>query len=329
MHRRIRGLALAVFVLALASLLPLAVPGSLNTAAAPKHIVIGFSTPGTDHGWLAAIQRFAREEAQKLPNTTLIITDGQNNPSKQIGDVESLIARKVDVIVMLPADGKALTPVAAKVKAAGIPLINLDRRIDSQDYYAYIGGDNYGIGYAAGEYIAQRLHGKGNVVEITGPAGISVTNDRSRGFADAIKRFPGIKVVASQPGDFLPDKGMKVMENILQAQRHIDAVYTHDDDMAMGVIQAIKSAHREKEMFVTGVGPLKRVMQMIQNGEPPFAATFDYSPIMSASAVKLAYLAATHKGMSDLAELEIPREILLRASCITKDNVAQFMKIGF
>ena len=127
--------------------------------------------------------------------------------------------------------------------------------------------------------MADELKCNGNVVEIQGLAGISVTTDRSKGFADEIKkRCPqgGLKIVAKQPGDFNPDTGLKVMENILQAQRKIDAVYTHDDDMAQGVIQAIRNANRDDEMFLTGVGGSQDAMKQIKAGGL-YRATFLYT----------------------------------------------------
>lgn len=317
-------LVLAVVAAALAT----AFSAASATAASDK-VVIGFSSPGADHGWLAAIQQFAREAARRHPDIELVLTDGLNSVQKQIADVESLIARKVDVIVLLPMDGAALTPVARKVKEAGIPLVNLDRKLSEPVYTTYIGGDNYGIGRAAGEYIARRLNGRGIVVEIQGLPGISVTEDRSRGFYEVIRQYPGIQVVASQNADFLPDRGLRVMENILQAHRRIDAVYTHDDDMAMGVIQAIRNARREREMFVTGVGPLRRAMEMIRDGVPPYAATFNYSPVMAASAVEIAYRIAKGQGLSELWEPAMPKEILLDATLIDASNVNQWMALGF
>ncbi|WP_158509606.1 substrate-binding domain-containing protein [Limnochorda pilosa] len=321
---KVRMRVLAALVLALLIALSAGV-----ASAASDRVVIGFSSPGADHGWLAAIQHYAREAAGRHADVQLVLTDGLNSVQKQISDVETLIARKVDVIVLLPMDGAALTPVARKVRQAGIPLVNLDRKLSEPVYDVYIGGDNYGIGRAAGEYIAQRLNGKGTVVEIQGLPGISVTEDRSRGFYDVIKQYPGIKVVASQNADFLPDRGLRVMENILQAQPKIDAVYTHDDDMAMGVVQAIRNAGRQDEMFLTGVGPLKRAMEMVKNGVAPYAATFNYSPVMAASGVELAYRIAKGRGLEELWEPTMPKEIILDATLVGPENVDQWMNLGF
>ena len=161
---------------------------------------------------------------------------------------------------------------------AGIPVVNVDREFSSPTAYrTWIGGDNYGIGKSAADFIANELKCQGNVVEIQGVAGISVTELRTKGFTDGIKKCNGgIKIVASQPADFLPDKGLQVMEAILQGQKKIDAVYTHDDDMAMGVVQAIKAANRDDEMFVTGTGGSKDAMNQIAQGaftEPPSSTT--------------------------------------------------------
>jgi ribose transport system substrate-binding protein len=183
----------------------------------------------------------------------------------------------------------------------------------------------------AADYIADQLKCKGNVVEIQGLAGISVTTDRSKGFADELKtKCPngGINVVARQPGDFNPDTGLKVMENILQAQKKIDAVYTHDDDMAQGVVQAIRNAGREKDMFLTGVGGSSDAMKQIKAGGL-YRATFLYNPNMAATAVTMARLIAQGNGFSELVPPEVPRQIVVPAAVVTKDNVAKYEKYAF
>ena len=205
--------------------------------------------------------------------------------------MEQAIAQKPDVLVVLPQDGAALTPVAQKAEKAGIPVVNIDRLFTAPDAAtATVLGDNYQIGILAADYIADELKCKGNVVEIQGLAGISVTEDRTKGFTDELKKKcpdGGIEIVASQPGDFNPDQGLKVMENILQAEDQIDAVYTHDDDMAQGVVQAIRNAGREDDMFLTGVGGSQDAMEQIKEGGL-YRATFLYNPNMAATAVNMA-----------------------------------------
>ena len=202
--------------------------------------------------------------------------------------------------------------------------------IEALAYRTLIGGDNYGIGQQAGNYIADQLNCKGNVVEIQGIAGISVTEQRSQGFADQIKKRcnGGIKIVAQQPADFAPDKGLTVMENILQKNKDIQAVYTHDDDMGEGVASAIENAGRADQMWMTGAGGSKAVMEKIKEGGL-WRATFLYNPAMSADAVYLASLLGQGKGLPGFAAPDIPSRITLSATTVTKDNVDQYMSLGF
>jgi ribose transport system substrate-binding protein len=233
---------------------------------------------------------------------------------------------------VLPQDGAALTPVAQKAQRAGIPVVNIDRLFSTPDAAtATILGDNYQIGVLAADYIGEQTKCKGNVVEIQGLAGISVTTDRSKGFADELKkRCPdgGLKVVAQQPGDFNPDTGLKVMENILNANKKIDAVYTHDDDMAQGVVQAIRNAGRDSEMFLTGVGGSQDAMKQIKAGGL-YRATFLYNPNMAATAVNMARLIALGQGFPELVPPEVPRQLIVPAAVVTKDNVDKYEQYAF
>ena len=188
------------------------------------------SVPPTDHGWLGAISKDAQAAAEKHDDVDFELLQAADADS-QAQQIQQAISQKPDVLVVLPQDGAALTPVAQQAERAGIRVVNVDRLFTAPDAAtATILGDNYQIGVLAATYIADQLKCQGNVVEIQGLAGISVTEDRTKGFTDTIKqKCPdgGLKIVASQPGDFNPDKGLTVMENILQAQSKIDAVYTH------------------------------------------------------------------------------------------------------
>ena len=294
-------------------------------------VKIAFSAPGADHGWMAAITENARNEAKELGDVELIASEGVTDSAAQADQIETLINQKPDALVVLPNEGDALTPVAQKATAAGIPVINVDREFTTPGAYrTLITGDNYGIGWQAGNYFADELKCQGNVVEIQGIAGISVTEDRSKGFRDALKRRcqNGVKIVASQPADFVPDKGLSVMENILQAQDDIDAVYTHDDDMAEGVVSAIENANRQDDMFLTGAGGSKAAMERIEAGGL-YRATFLYNPSMSASAVRLARLIVRGEGLEELTEPEVPSKITVPATTVTKENVGEVKELGF
>ena len=294
-------------------------------------IKIAFSAPGADHGWLAAITANAEDEAAEHDDVEFVLLEGTNDSAAQVSQVEQLIAEDPDALIILPHEGGPLTPVALEAMEQGIPVINVDREFSSEGAYrTWIGGDNYGIGVSAANFLAEELDCQGNVVEIQGLAGISVTEQRTAGFADTIEQLcgDGITIVAQQPADFLPDTGLEVMETILQAQPDIDAVYTHDDDMAMGVVSAIENAGREDEMILTGAGGSRDAMERIQEGGL-YAATFLYNPSMSASAVRIARLIALGEGFEELAEPEVPSRIELPATTVTQDNVDQFIDLGF
>jgi ribose transport system substrate-binding protein len=294
-------------------------------------VTIIASVPPTDHGWLGAISKNAQAAADQHDDVEFTLLEAADADS-QAQQIEQAISQNPDVLVVLPQDGAALTPVARRAEQAGIPVVNIDRLFTTPDAAtATILGDNYQIGVLAAEYIAEELNCEGNVVEIQGLAGISVTTDRTKGFTDTLRtKCPngGITIVASQPGDFNPDKGLTVMENILQAQQQIDAVYTHDDDMAQGVVQAIRNAGRDDEMFLTGVGGSQAAMAQIKEGGL-YRATFLYNPNMAATAVNMARLIALGEGFSELVPPEVPRQLIVPAAVVTQENVEDYEAYAF
>jgi len=301
-----------------------------TSASTGETVRIIASVPPTDHGWLGQIAIKAQEAADQWDDVEFSLLEAADADS-QASQIQTAINEKPDAIVVLPQDGAALTPIAEAAMEAGIPVINVDRLFDTPEAArATILGDNYDIGVKAATYIAGRLECAGNVVEIQGIAGISVTTDRSAGFADTIEALcgDGITVVAQQPADFAPDKGLTVMEAILQANPEIDAVYTHDDDMAEGVVAAIENAGREDEMFLTGAGGSCTAFDRIEAGGL-YGATYLYSPTMAGSAVNMARLIAQGKGFSDLVEPEVPSLIVVPPTEINADNVADMRELCF
>jgi ribose transport system substrate-binding protein len=303
--------------------------GSGTDSGKTVHIVA--SVPPTDHGWLGAISKDAQAQADQYDDVDFELLEAADSDS-QAQQIEQVISEKPDALVVLPQDGEALTPVAQKAEDAGIPVINVDRLFSEPDAAtATILGDNYQIGVLAADYISEELNCEGNVVEIQGLTGISVTDDRTQGFQDELKKKcpdGGIEIIASQPGDFNPDTGLKVMENILTAEDDIDAVYTHDDDMAQGVVQAIRNAGREDEMFLTGVGGSQDAMDQIKEGGL-YRATFLYNPNMAGSAVTMARLIALGEGFPELVPPEVPRQIVVPAAVVTQENVDQYEQYAF
>lgn len=183
--------------------------------------------------------------AAKAAGATLIVNDAQNDPNTQLSGIEDFIQQKVDVIIINPTDSDAVVPAVLRANQAKIPVITVDRSASRGTVVCHIASDNVAGGRMAGELIAQLLKGKGQVVELEGIPGTSAARDRGQGFHEAIQKYPGIQVVARQPAGFDRAQGMSVMENILQAQPKIDAVFAHNDEMALGAMTAIEAAGRK------------------------------------------------------------------------------------
>ncbi|MEV0039979.1 substrate-binding domain-containing protein [Streptomyces sp. NPDC056909] len=294
-------------------------------------VTIGFAGPQADHGWLNAINENAKSRAERYSEVTLDITEGSNDTAAQIGQVETLINKKVDVLVILPADGKALTQVGLKAMRAGIPVINLDRIFaDPQAYRCWVGGDNYGMGVSAGNYIGEKLKDKPNatVIELAGIDNLELTQQRTQGFDDALKNFPNIKKVARQAADFTVESGQAKMAQLLQAQPSFDALWNHDDDQGVGALRAIQQAGRDGFLMVGGAGA-KAAMDAIKADNSVLKATVLYPPTMAASAIDLARALGQAKGVSGLAELEIPASLTCYSAVVDKENVDQYLPTGF
>ncbi|MBX9392749.1 substrate-binding domain-containing protein [Streptomyces sp. TRM72054] len=296
-----------------------------------KQVTIGFAGPQADHGWLNAINENAKSRAEKYQDVTLEITEGSNDTAAQIGQIETLINKKVDVLVILPADGKALTQVGLKAMRAGIPVINLDRIFNTpQAYRCWIGGDNYGMGLNAGHYIGEQLKDKPNarVIELAGLDNLELTQQRTQGFDDALKNYPNIRKVARQAAEFTVESGQAKMAQLLQAQSQFDALWNHDDDQGVGALRAIEQAGRDDFLMVGGAGALS-AFQAIKQDDGVLKATVLYPPTMAASAIDLARALGQAKGIGGLAEYEIPASITLYSAVVDKTNVDQYMSTGF
>lgn len=224
------------------------VSAALAAPALAADMTVGFSQVGSESGWRAAETSVAKSEAAKR-GITLKIADGQQKQENQIKAVRSFIAQGVDAIFIAPVVQTGWEPVLEEAKDAGIPVFLLDRAIVVKDkslYMSVITADNVLEGRLIGEWLVKQMNGKPcNVVELQGTVGASVAIDRKKGFAEAIANTPGIKIIRSQSGDFTRSKGKEVMESFIKAEnngKNICMVYAHNDDMAIGAIQAIKEA---------------------------------------------------------------------------------------
>jgi ribose transport system substrate-binding protein len=312
-------------------------PAAVQNAAASntkpgKPVTLGFSAPAADHGWILAISTYARAQAKNFEDVTLQAVEATNDVAVQISSVQSLIDRNVDAIVLLPFDGAALTDVAQKAMAADIPVINLDRIFSTPlAYRTWIGGDNYGMGVSAGNYIAERLKSDGVsnpvIAEVAGLDDLPLTQERSKGFRDALANH-NFTVNRRVAAEFTVESGEAVTTQLLQAAQQIDAIWNHDDDQGVGVLAAIENAGRDEFFLVGGAGSAN-MMREIKDPDSVVEATVLYSPSMAADAINLARLVAQGRGMSDLASPVVPASITTFSATVTKENVDEFMPLGF
>ena len=304
-----------------------------NPNAAPgTKVIIGFSAPAADHGWVAAITNNAKAQAEAFSDVEFRSVEAGADAAAQRAALATLIAQKPNVLVLLPHDGKELNSAGLEAMKAGIPVVNLDRAFpDRAAYRLQIKGDNFGMGVAAGNYIGAQLKAKGVanpiIGEIPGIDSLELTQERSAGFKEALATF-GFKVANRRPADFTADGGQKAGTDLLQALPKIDAIWNHDDDQGIGVLAAINQASR-KEFFMVGGAGSKAAIDAITADNSVLKATVTYSPSMASSAISLARLIGQNKGMSDLVELQVPKEITLASETITKENAAQYAKLGF
>jgi len=246
---------------------------SSSLMAAEKKYVFGVSQPTFNHPIRQAHYWAAKIWQKEHPNVDFIFMDGQKNAAKQIADVEDLIARHVDVIMIAEHIAGSTNKALKRGLEEGIPVVSFDRTIsDPSIPVSTITTSDVKMGLICGEYIAERLNGKGNLVIIQAPEGVQVGQNRRDGLHQAIDKYPEIKVIAQQVGNWQRSVALTVMENILQGFKNIDAVYCDNDEMALGAIKAIKEAGRQKEMFVVGVDGEKAGLEAIMAGDYAFTA---------------------------------------------------------
>jgi len=240
----------------------------------------------------------------------LVVLDSQNDSSKEYSNVQDILQQGISLLLIKPVDSDAVANAVKLANDANIPVITLDRGANGGEVVPHIASDNVAGGKMAGEYIVQQLGGKGKVVQLEGIPGASSARDRGKGFMEAIEGTE-TELVASQPADFDRTKGMTVMQNILQAQPEIDAVFAQNDEMALGAVQAIESAGRQGIMVV-GFDAIDDALQAIKDGK--MAATVAQQPDRIGS-LGVEYADKVLKGE------EVPTYVPVDLKLITKDNV--------
>ena len=265
--------ALKIIGLAFLGLLSSCGDGSNDSAdGGDKKAVIGFVQGGASADWRKAHTDSVIEEAEKR-GYELKFVDGQGKQENQIQGISSLLLQGVDAIILAPIVETGWDNVLKKAKQAEVPVLILDRSIQTEDeslYEGYIGADTYDEAVKAAEWLIKETNGKAKVVELQGEPGASPTVNRFKGFRDATKDHPGIEIIASQSGDFRRSKGKEVMEALLKKHGdEIEVVYAHNDDMAIGAIQAIEEAGKKPgdDIILVSIDAVKAAFEAMVAGK--------------------------------------------------------------
>lgn len=238
---------------------------------------VGVLLSTLDNPFFVDMKDGAEAKAMEL-GYKLIVLDSQNDPAKELANMEDLLTQGVDAILINPTDSDAVGNAIKMANNQSVPVITLDRGASAGEVVTHIASDNVAGGMMAGEYAIELLGGSGNVVELEGIPGTSAARDRGKGFNSALAGT-SLKVVAKQTADFDRTKGLNVMENILQAQSDIDVVFAHNDEMALGALKAIEGSGRE--IFVIGFDANDDAVKSVSEGK--MAATVAQQPSLIGS----------------------------------------------
>lgn len=282
-----------------------------------EKFLIGFSTDTTTSAWrskmVLEMEKAVEANSDKLE---LITTVAEDDTNKQISDIEDLVTRGIDLLIVSPHVADPLTPIVREVYESGIPVIVVDREVSGDAFTTFIGASNVLIGEAAGKIIAEELNGKGNVIELQGTAGASPTIGRGEPMRAILEEYPDIKLIASQNCDYDEMTALETMENLLQVHGpgEIDLIYAHADNMALGAMKAIDAAGRSEDgIRIIGIDAQKQAFEAIMNGT--FVGTFTY-PWPSEKAIEIA--------LKILNGEEVEKRYDLDTVFVDSSNVDQF-----
>lgn len=295
---------------------------SSSSSANGKKLTIGLSISSIDNAFFVAMDNGVKQEASKL-GYTVIDTNANNDASTQINQVENLLTRKVDVLIINPVSSEGIAPVVQQANGMNIPVITLDRNASGGKVTSFVQSDNVAMGRQSADWIAQQLKArngseKGNVVDLQGQRGTSSAEDREKGFTQELQKYPNIKIVAAQAANFDQEKAYNLTSDILQSHSQIDAIFGANDDTSVGALKAIQSAHRyypvgdAKHIFQIGIDGSPQAIQAIRDGQ--IDATVTQNPgRMAIQAVDIAKAVANGQ--------KYDSHVLYPAMLISKSNI--------
>lgn len=242
----------------------------------------------------------------------LFVTDAQNDPSIQMKDIENLITKQPDAIIIDTCDSDAIVSSVEACNEAGIPVFTMDRQANGGEVVAHIGYDAIKSGKIAGQFLVDELGGKGNIVEIQGIMGTNVAQNRSKGFNDVMAENPDMKIVATAVANFDRAEAMSVVENILQANPEIDGMYCANDEMLLGALEAVEAADRADEIVMIGCDAIDDTIAALKAKR--VEATIAEPPFFLGKAILMT-------AVDHLDGKPVEKEVILENSLVTQDNV--------
>tara|TARA_R110002124_G_scaffold268011_3_gene435531 strand:- start:68 stop:1018 length:951 start_codon:yes stop_codon:yes gene_type:complete len=298
------------------------VAGSMGgVAIAQDKVTIGVSVPAADHGWTGGVNYFAQQAIERLgttyPDVTYVFTSAPDAP-KQIADIEDMVStRNIDALVILPGDPDAMTSAIKQVKDAGKFVTVVDRELSITGVEdLYVAGDNPGLGANSAEFFKQHMPDGGNIVILRGLP-IPIDAQRFDAFMAGLEGS-NITVLDNEFANWNRDDGFKVMQDFLTRFPDIKGVWAQDDDIALGAIEAIKQAGRDKEMFIVGGAGMQQMIQRVADGDTLVPVDVSYSPAMIATAIELT---TAHL----VGGVQVSGRYVLDSTLITKDNADEFL----
>jgi len=295
--------------------LPLVYPLAAVSQEKPQVWLIGISQPNDTHPIRRAQYDVVRWYEAEHPNVKFIVTSARLSADKQSADVETLIVRRVDLIMVCPHQSQALVPALRRVIKAGIPLMAFDRQVAKSiipGSITYVGMDYVKKGSLGGKLTAEAMGGKGNLVIIEGVQGSASNIDNFKGFRSVIEKYPDIHVITDQVANYQREQALNIMETILLAHKDIDFVFAENDEMGFGVLAAIKTAGREDEIKVGSMDGQKEAIEAVMNGELAFTVKM---PIFFPEALDV--------GVEILEGKTVDKKILLPSFPVTKENASE------
>ena len=263
--------------------------GGGKEAAATGKFRVAVSLPPANNAWQAKMLDSVLEEVAKDTERFEFTVKNAVDDADQLNMMQTFKAGGHDMILILPGNGTLMTPICQEVYRSGTKIMIIDRPIEGDEYTVFYGGDNVQCGRNAATYIGDRLKGQGQIAILRSYVGIPIDIQRYTGFMEVLKRdYPGIKVLVEGDGEFNQQAGLNAMSNILPAYPKIDAVFSHDDESAVGALTAIRNARRTDIQFVTGMGGSKSAFKLLSEKDPLYGASMSYLPTMGGRAVAMA-----------------------------------------